>query len=147
MTKGSSFSFAHVLRFSTGLLMLVAIGLLLYGCGSTEVKPIDIYNGDECSYCGMPIVQADFSSEIIAGSKVYKFDDLACMDAFRTKHGEMTEKTIFVMGYRTKKWLRYDNSTIVSTGIETPMGSGLVAFADSAQARVFAKAHPPKKAM
>jgi copper chaperone NosL len=127
--------------------LLSAINVLICGGGSPEDKPVDIYDDDVCTYCGMPISQVDFSSEILSDGKVFKFDDLACMDAFRTKHSQMKDRTIFVMGYGTKSWLRYENSMIIPTGIATPMGSGLVAFADTARAHASAKAHPPKKPM
>jgi copper chaperone NosL len=95
----------------------------------------------------MKISQPGFASEIISNGKVYKFDDLACLNAFKTKHSESIRGTTYAVDMATKRWIRFDAATMVATDVLTPMGSGLIAFSDSARANAFAKAHPPKKAM
>jgi copper chaperone NosL len=123
------------------------LGAWIIGCGVSESEPVDIESGDACSFCQMTITQPVFASEIISGGKVYKFDDLACLSAFKTKRSETIHGTTYVTDLTAKKWIRYDAATIVATDVATPMGSGLVAFADSTRANAFANAHPSKKAM
>lgn len=74
--------------------------------------------------------------------EVFKFDDLGCLEKFKEKSPEPPIAAIFVKDYETKKWLPYERSTIVQTSVRTPMGSGKVAFADSAQAKVYLKKFP-----
>lgn len=125
----------------------LVLGAWISGCGLSESKPVDIEAGDACSFCQMTISQVAFASEVISGGKVYKFDDLACLNAFKTKRRETIHGTTFVTDLATKRWINLDGATIVAADVATPMGSGLVAFADSAKANAFARAHPPKKAL
>ena len=112
--------------------------LSLFGCGSSEIKPLDIYPEDMCSQCRMAISQQAFAAEIITkAEEVFKFDDLGCLERFKESSGEIEIAAVFVKDYQTKVWLRFERSVIVQTGLQTPMGSGKIAFADSIQAKKF----------
>jgi len=130
---------------SAALSLLVL--LLISSCGPSEDEPVEINSGDTCSFCGMTIKKPVLASEIIFNGKVYKFDDLACLDAFKTKNRDKIRGTAYAIDFASRKWVRYDAATIVATDIVTPMGSGLLAFADSAKANAFARTHAPRKAM
>jgi copper chaperone NosL len=92
----------------------------------------------------MAISDARFASEIIeSDGTVHKFDDLGCLLKFREKGTGMRAAAIFLKDYETLEWIPYEKSTIVETGISTPMASGRVAFAASDRAGVFARANPP----
>lgn len=107
-------------------------------CGSSEIKPVDIYPEDMCSQCRMAISDQSFAAEIIAeAEEVYKFDDLGCMEKFKEKSGALKIAAIFVKDYGTKTWLPFARSIIIQTGLKTPMSSGKVAFADSSLAKEF----------
>jgi copper chaperone NosL len=114
--------------------------LALHGCGSAEIKPVEIYPEDMCSQCRMAISEHVFASEMImADGEVFKFDDLSCLEKFREKSAGRKIAATFVKDYETKKWLPYERSVIVQTSLKTPMGSGKVALADSARAKEFLK--------
>lgn len=118
----------------------------LYGCNSSEIKPVEIYPEDMCSQCRMAVSDHAFASEIITTTgEVYKFDDLGCLQSFKTKSSDLKIAATFVKDFESKKWLPYERSTIVRTGINTPMGSGLVAFADSARAKAHLEKFPVKE--
>lgn len=126
------------IRWRIFLLCLSCMGLspALSACGPSEIKPVDIYPEDMCSQCRMAISEPAFASEIITtGGEVFKFDDLGCMATFKEKSGALKIAATFVKDYETKNWLPYEHSTIILTSLQTPMGSGKAAFADSAQAR------------
>ncbi len=57
----------------------------------------------------------------------------------------MKIRAMFVSDFDSKTWLPYEKSHIVKTGVTTPMGSGKVAFADSAKAAEFVKKNPPSE--
>ncbi|MCG3118824.1 MAG: hypothetical protein ALAOOOJD_01099 [bacterium] len=124
--------------FLTGLALFVFLG-----CDSSEIKPVDIYAEDMCAQCRMAVSDQAFASEIItADGEVFKFDDLGCLEKFKAKSPALQVAATFVKDYATKKWLPYERSTIVKTSIRTPMGSGKVAFADSAQAQAYLQKFP-----
>ncbi len=119
------------------------IGLSFFACGSSEIEPVDIYPEDMCSHCRMAISDQRFAAEIITVSGgVFKFDDLGCMERFREKSSDLKIAAKFVKDYETKNWIPYERSTIVQTGIKTPMGSGKVALADSKKAIEYLKKFP-----
>lgn len=126
-------NFAYTLR-----LCVSACAVCLFACGPSEIKPVDIYPEDMCSQCRMAISEPVFASEIITtDGEVFKFDDLGCLEKFREKSSEYKIAATFVKDYETKNWLPYEHSTIVQTSLQTPMGSGKIAVADSVQAQEY----------
>lgn len=120
---------------------LLVIGLV--GCAVSEIKPVDIYPEDNCSQCRMAVSDKSFASEIITEEgEVLKFDDLGCMEKYRKQNSATKIKAIFVSDYETKKWMPYEKSVIIQTGIATPMGSGKVALSDAAKAEEVAGKFP-----
>ena len=118
--------------------------MMLSGCGSSEIKPVDIFSEDICSNCRMSISDRAFSSEIIDDQGgVFKFDDLGCLESFKTKYPAMKIRALFVTDYNSKSWMPYEKSTIIQTGIKTPMGSGKLVFLDTSAAKEFADKYPP----
>ena len=116
----------------------------LPGCGTHEIKPVEIYPEDNCSQCRMAISSRLFASEIITpDDEVKKFDDLACLESFRKKNPAIKIKAIFVTDYDSRAWIPFEKSVIVKTGIDTPMGSGKIAVKDSVRAAAIVKERPP----
>jgi len=115
----------------------------LAGCGAPRTGPVEIYPEDACATCRMAFSDHRFASEIIDGDGgVFKFDDIACMEAFRSGHGEVRVAATFVKDYDTNAWIAREHAVIVATGVASPMGSGKLAFADSSRALAFQKEHP-----
>lgn len=122
--------------------MLVFVG----SCGSPEIHPVDFYPEDMCSHCRMAISDPRVASEIIDDSReVFKFDDIGCLLAFSAKHSDMKVAAVFVKDFNTNEWIRKEQAVIIDTDIATPMGSGKVAFRDSAAAREFLRLHSAKQ--
>jgi copper chaperone NosL len=134
-------------RNLTGLLTTALLAtMVLAGCGSREIRPVDLYPEDMCAACRMAISDPRFASEIIEqDGTVHKFDDLGCLIKFREKGKAGASAVIFLKDYETLAWVPYEKSTIVETGITTPMASGRVAFASSERAGAFARANPPRE--
>lgn len=125
------------------LRVLLVWGILSAGCSGGDIRPVDLYPEDTCALCRMAISDARFASEIIeSDGTVHKFDDVGCLLQFREQLSPARVAAIFLKDYETVAWMRYEHSTIVETGIATPMASGKVAFAESGRAREFARAHP-----
>jgi copper chaperone NosL len=126
--------------------ILITFALMLAGCGSSEVEPVEIYPEDACSHCRMAISDPRFAAEIITPEReVFKFDDIGCMEKYRSQMP--TRKLfIFVRDFEDDRWLPLETSTIVRTGVMTPMGSGKLAFASLAKAEHFLLEHPVRAA-
>ena len=121
-----------------------ALILMAMGCGRKEVKPVDIFPEDNCSNCRMAVSERAFASEIIVESgEVMKFDDLACLEQYRRKNPDLNIEEIYVTDHETGQWLPYAKSVVVKTGLQTPMGSGQIAVADSTRARGVVAKYPP----
>ena len=117
-----------------------------FGCGTSEIKPVDIYPEDMCSQCRMAISQQAFAAEIVTqAEEVFKFDELGCLEKFKVKSPELEITAVFVKDYETKAWLPFERSVIVQTSLQTPMGSGKIAFADSQKAEEFLRQLPAAK--
>ena len=125
--------------------LLAAMAVLtMIGCASGDVRPVELFPEDNCSGCRMAISDAAFASEIINNQgEAFKFDDLGCLEKFRAKTPAQDVRAVFVKDYGTRTWVLYEKSTIVRTGIRTPMGSGNVAFSNPESAKEFASQHPP----
>jgi copper chaperone NosL len=120
------------------LSMIIAVS-----CGTSEIKPVDIYPEDMCAHCRMAVSDQRFAAEIISETReVFKFDDIGCMEGFQKHNASTKIAAQFVKDYETKNWMPLDRATIVETGVFTPMGSGKVAFADGVKAKEFMERHP-----
>jgi len=127
-----------------GLILLI---VLVTGCQTTHVKPVDIFPEDNCALCRMAVSNPAFASEIItADGDALKFDDLSCLEEYCAAHRDLRVAAIFVKDYDSKTWLPKDQSIIVETGLDTPMGSGKVAVRDSARARALVTQFAPHSA-
>ncbi len=96
----------------------------------------------------MAVSDERFASEVINDAgEVFKFDDIGCLLKWKTNHHDVKIAATFLKEYETKQWIPYERAVIVDTDIETPMGSGKVAFSDSMRAREFQKQHPSSKSL
>lgn len=117
--------------------------LCIQSCRQSDIKPVDLYPEDMCSECRMAISNAAFASEIITNqNEVYKFDDIGCMMDHKKNLESKNIAAMFVKDFESKHWIPYETSTIVETGIKTPMGSGKIAFKDSWRAAEYVKKYP-----
>ena len=106
------------------------------------MKPVDIYPEDICSFCRMAFSDPAFASEIITDrGEALKFDDIGCMERYTQMAKETAIAAIFVKDFETKEWIQIGKSTIVTTNLATPMGSGKIAFADSMRANAYLQEH------
>ena len=114
--------------------VLTALGLI--GC-SSDLRPVDIENGDMCSFCRMAISEKQFAAEMItAEESVLKFDDVGCLLRYlKARADAPNAAAIYVADSDNKKWLKAEDAFFVrSTTVKTPMGSGIIAFASAEKA-------------
>jgi copper chaperone NosL len=109
--------------------------LLLVSCsaGAPEPAALDTRN-EACASCRMAVSSAVFASQLVAPGELPRFfDDLGCL-ADHLKAGKAPAGAVaFVADHRTRAWVRADRAVFTRVpGLETPMGSHLIAHADAA---------------
>jgi len=122
--------------------VLLLVALLISGCGrqvDMEAPPVIIYGRDVCSRCGMIIEDARFAAAYMTtDGEAHIFDDIGDMLVHQADEGDEVY-AYWVHDYETEAWLRGETAHYVLTAeIHTPMGYGLLAFADSGRATAFA---------
>ncbi len=108
------------------LLTVVACG------GDLQPAPLDTRN-EQCATCRMAVSTAVFAAQLVApGENPRFFDDLGCLAGF-LKAGKAPARAVaFVADHRTKAWVRADRAVYTRVpGLETPMGSHVIAHADA----------------
>jgi copper chaperone NosL len=85
----------------------------------------------------MMISDFHYAAEVIEKRKVHKFDDIGCMLAYAQTNNLSLEKARFwVMDFDGTSWIRGEEAYFVlSEGIHTPMGYGIIAFKDPIKAK------------
>lgn len=122
------------------LTALLAVGLMACGGGKSLDEPPEIlYGQDICSNCNMIISEENHASAYwTADGEARRFDDLGEMLKYIQSHGEERAST-WVHDVNTAEWLPAEEAWIVmNTGLMTPMGTGVVAFAHEEDARALA---------
>lgn len=115
--------------------------LLLLACASTPAGPPVVHWGvDECSHCHMILSEPRYAAVArSANGEEARFDDLGCMAAWRVAEAR-GKWTIWAHASAGDAWLPAATAWFVPAGAHTPMGSGLLAFADRGAAAAVAPA-------
>ena len=114
--------------------VLLTLALLAVACGSGEPEPapLDARN-EQCASCRMAVSSAVFASQLVAPGELPRFfDDLGCLADFLKAGKALAGAVAFVADHRTKAWVRADRAVYTRVpGLETPMGSHVIAHADA----------------
>ncbi len=109
-------------------------------CQAGQLPPAPIDKDDICSFCKMAISTSRYAAQIVdrEGNR-YKFDDVGCMFRFARERHMGASARFYVMNYANgKDWLDARTAVFVrSKAVNTPMASGIVAFADRTAAGAF----------
>lgn len=114
-------------RPSLALLAVVALA----GCRRGP-EPIR-YGKDECAECKMTLVDQHYGAEHVTGrGKVYRFDDVTCLGAYRRRTGAAdAEGRSYVVDFRQPNhFLPVEAALLLRhDALRTPMGGQTAAFA------------------
>lgn len=118
-------------------LILIA-GLVLAACGSAEpTGPPEInYGRDICIECGMIIGDARFAAAYRTEDGTEKrFDDLGGLLVHGRETGELESAQVWVSDFDNEELIDAVPAFYVPTlGVVSPMGHGILAFAEEARA-------------
>ncbi len=120
-------------------ILLVALALATVACtpDTAEGGPPEIaYGRDLCMQCGMIISEVRYAAAYrLADGTERVFDDLGGLLTYGTEHAELDTADVWVHDVDTEEWIPASQAWYVITGdSRTPMGYGIVAFADPARA-------------
>ncbi|WP_207492397.1 nitrous oxide reductase accessory protein NosL [Aridibaculum aurantiacum] len=107
--------------------------VMLQSC-STQPQAIK-YGSDACEHCKMTIMDKRFGSEwVTTKGKVFRFDDLLCLQAYLNK--STAKGTVYIQDFSGKKELVKAEELLFVHGEElrSPMGGNTAAFTDKADA-------------
>ena len=117
------------------ILSFVAIFFFFF-FSEKEVQQIHFGN-DECELCKMGIEDAKFGTELITEKgRVYKFDDLSCMQSYATENAtEIGKAILFVPDFISKELKKKKKAILITGGaVKSPMNGNVAAFKDKNQA-------------
>ena len=129
-------------RSPVGSLLLFCFAVvLLAACGSEvdfDDPPDIVYGEDVCERCSMIINEARYAAAYVTeDGEAHLFDDIGGMLA---GHEEVAEDVVvfWVHDFDSEEWLKADQAHCVKGDHITPMGFGIIAFADLERAEAWA---------
>jgi len=120
------------------LFIIVLAGLLTgVACSSGPDfdEPPDIrYGEDSCERCLMIINEARYAAAYVTETgETRRFDDIGGMFAYNDEISEDVA-VFWVHDFDSEEWLKADEAFYVKSQQQTPMGFGIIAFADQQRA-------------
>lgn len=119
----------------------VALAAVAAGLSACEHQPTDgppqlRLGRDECTECGMSIVEARSAAATIATIDGQRsellWDDIGCMLDWERESPDTPVTARYVRDFATEEWVDAQKARFVmSPKIKTPMASGLVAYASA----------------
>ena len=133
----------------TVIALIIAIFLiiaLVSGCTrkSEDGPPQVRYGQDECALCGMIVSDARHAAALRAvldgETRDLLFDDVGDMIKYEQANPAAKPIRRYVHDFETRQWVDAAQARFVRDAtVHTPMGSGIVAFADEIRARARGK--------
>lgn len=112
------------------LSLALICSLFLHSCsqGPEPIKP----GKDACSDCKMTIADKKFGAEAISTTgRIFKFDDIACLQAYIKKTGAIIDQVFFVDYANGNQLIGSKNAILLKDSkIKCPMRGNLIAFSD-----------------
>ena len=109
--------------------------VLLAACGGGAEGPAPLDTKNEaCAWCRMSVSDLRFAAQLTApGHEPKLFDDAGCLRDWLKAPREAAEWTAWLSDHRTKEWVKATDAVLVrDPAVQTPMNSGLVAWASAA---------------
>jgi copper chaperone NosL len=110
--------------------------IMIAACRTGWEPPAPLDTASEsCRSCRMAVSQVRFAAQIVApGEEPAFFDDVGCLGAYLASPGPLGRGAIaYVADHRTGEWVPAADAVYTRVAdLQTPMGSHLIAHADSA---------------
>jgi copper chaperone NosL len=110
-------------------LLAVAAAACSGGTGPVEIA----LGSDACASCRMTILSQSTAAQIVgAGRDPVLFDELGCLRDYLAAAPLADDARVYVADHASGAWVAAASAVFTRTGVQTPMGSGLLAHADAA---------------
>ena len=125
------------------LAVTLMVSLVLVGCGGEEavsLDPPEVRYNEDISEMGMFVVDPRYTAAWLPEDGDWiLFDDIGEMFRYRVnRFPESKARIIWVNDYLDSTWVNAEEAWYVQTGdVNSPMGWGVVAFRNEADARAF----------
>jgi copper chaperone NosL len=135
-----------------GLMLLLLVSMAMAaGCGEetrADQPPEIEYGVDVCSRCNMIISEERYAGGVVdENGDALVFDDIGEMIFVLQEEG-LNDRRVWVHDANTLEWINGTEAFFVaSDDVVTPMGSGVTAFAEKADADTFAAENAGKVMM
>ena len=123
-------------------LLIGLAAVLVLGCWRSETQgpPPVRYGQDECIHCGMIITDERHAAALRAvvdgQTRDLLFDDIGDMIDYERDNPSVKSVVRYVHDFQTRQWIDVAQAKFVrDEKVHTPMGSGILAFADETKAR------------
>lgn len=116
-------------------LHLAAVALVATACAGGPPEPVALAIGqDVCASCRMVISSRATAAQLLApGEEPRLFDDLGCLQTALQAGPPPAGTVIVVADHLTDDWIRLEDAVLTEVpGLQTPMGSGLIAHRTAA---------------
>ncbi|GIQ69562.1 hypothetical protein DUZ99_18715 [Xylanibacillus composti] len=134
-----------------GKFIAVLLGLsVLAACGQEQYEPQAINEEtDICVICNMAVKDDQYATQIVTKDRQsLKFDDIGCMNEWKTEHGTDMIGAQFVRDYHSLEWILYEQAYYVyDASIKTPMAYGILSFEQESDAQAYIDEHGVGKLM
>lgn len=120
-------------------IFMVILMMSLVSCASNGPEDIAIYK-DTCAFCKMNIADAHFGAELITTKgRVFKFDDLSCLLAYKKQHEGDEVKSHYVHYFPGNNELISAETAFYIKGgnLKSPMAGNVAAFKSESEASQF----------
>jgi len=130
-----------IIKRSNKLSLFVGLPLVFMfnSCVTDGPQTINI-NKDNCAHCKMTIAEEHFAAEMITEKgRVYKFDDISCLFAFRKENEDKKMKNAYVHYYPGSNELIPAETAfyIKSSELRSPMAGNIAAFKTEVEANEY----------
>lgn len=133
-------AYVKMMYWSLGWSVLMASA----ACSGEDTPTNIAFNRDMCDYCKMKISDQQFAAQLkTEKGRYYKFDDIFCLQSYRKEHDDVNYKALWISDYaQAPHFVAIEQAHFVrSPDLKTPMGGGIAAFADKADAEKLAQQH------
>jgi copper chaperone NosL len=118
------------------ILGIIFLGVV-FSCSPKGPEKIN-FGKDQCELCKMGIEDPKFATELITEKgRIYKFDDLNCMQSYATENAEQVgQAKLYVPDFLTNELFPLEKATLITGGaIKSPMNGNVAAFIDKTKAQ------------